>query len=83
MSEKSIMNSSNSKKSKKAQKTQPNPIIEKFYKLLVSFDKILTDWKNCSLSGNPVITEDILSRKKDQFSTGNNSSALWNFLCPS
>ena len=74
MSEKMFLNETNSsnskKKTKKSQKSQANPINEKFSKLLVSFEKILTDWKSCALSGNSIITDEILTKKKDQFSSG-------------
>ena len=74
MSEKLFLNETNSsnskKKTKKSQKAQPNPIHEKFSKLLVAFEKVLTDWKSCALSGNSVITDKILTKKKDQFSSG-------------
>ena len=73
MSEKSFvsqMSSSKSKTIKKFQTPQPNPVHEKFSKLLLSFDKSLADWKSCSLSGNSIITDDILSKKKAEFSSG-------------
>ena len=73
MSEKSFVNqvsSSNSKKIKKLRKPQTNPVQEKFSNLLLSFDKSLTEWKNSSISGNTIIRDDILSKKKAEFSSG-------------
>lgn len=77
MSEKSIVSpkiSSNDKKAKKQQKQQTNPVGEKFMKLLTMFDKSLSNWKNCSLIGNTLLTQDILSKKKEILSSENASS---------
>ena len=73
MSEKSIVSpkiSSNDKKAKKQQKQQTNAVGEKFMKLLTMFDKSLSNWKNCSLIGNTLLTQDILSKKKEILSSG-------------
>ena len=66
----SQLNTSTSRKTKKVEKAQSNAIREKFLKLLTSFDKSLSNWKHCSLRGNSIITEDILSKKKDIFTRG-------------
>lgn len=57
------------KKSKKHQKQSTDPIDDKYHKLLLLFEKILTDWKKCSVSGNSIINEEILAKKKEQFSS--------------
>ena len=73
MSEKvnvSLKNVSSTKKSKKLQKQSTDPINEKYHKLLLLFEKLLTDWKKCSVSGSSIINE-ILAKKKEQLSSGN------------
>ena len=73
MSEKanvSLKNVSSTKKSKKLQKQSTDPINEKYHKLLFLFEKVLTDWKKCSVPGNSIINE-ILAKKKEQFNSGN------------
>ena len=73
MSEKanvSLKNVSCTKKSKKLQKQSTDPINEKYHKLLLLFEKVLIDWKKCSVSGSSIINE-ILAKKKEQFSSGN------------
>ena len=62
--------SSTSKRSKNSVALQPNPIDEKFSKVLTSFDKSLSGWKSCSLSGKTVITKSILPKKKEIFNKG-------------
>jgi len=71
MSEKanvSLKNVSSTKKSKKLQKQSTDPINEKYHKLLLLFEKVLTDWKKCSVSGSSIINE-ILAKKKEQLSS--------------
>jgi len=70
MSEKlnsSQKNVSSTKKTKRSQKQTIDPISEKFDNLMKLCDKVLTDWKKCSLSGNKIINEEILAKKKEQF----------------
>ena len=62
--------SSTSKRSKNSLALQPNPIDEKFSKVLTSFDKSLSGWKSCSLSGKIVITKCILPKKKEILNKG-------------
>ena len=62
--------SNTSKRSKTSVALQPNPIDEKFSKVLTSFDKSLSGWKSCSLSGKIVITKCILPKKKEIFNKG-------------
>jgi len=70
MSEKlnsSQKNVSSTKKTKRSQKQTIDPMSEKFDNLLKLCDKLLTDWKKCSVSGNKIINEEILAKKKEQF----------------
>ena len=62
--------SSTSKRSKNSVALQPNPIDEKFSKVLSSFEKSLSGWKTCSLSGSKVITKCILPQKKETLNQG-------------
>ena len=62
--------SSTSKRSKNSAALQPNPIDEKFFKVLTSFDKSLSGWKSCSISGKIVITKSILPKKKEILNKG-------------
>ena len=61
---------SSSKKSKKSLKQTSDPISEKYSNLLKVFDKVLTDWKKCSVSGSKIINEEILAKKKEQHCLG-------------
>ena len=62
--------STTSKRSKNSVALQPNPIDEKFSKVLISFDKSLSGWKSCALSGKVVITKSILPKKKEILNKG-------------
>jgi len=77
MSEKlnsSQKNVSSTKKTKRSQKQTIDPMSEKFDNLLKLCDKLLTDWKKCSVSGNKIINEEILAKKKEQFSSEDTST---------
>ena len=58
------------KKSKKPQKQPSDPINEKYHNLLVQSEKILSEWKKCSVAGNILINEEILAKKKEHFCEG-------------
>ena len=58
------------KKSKKPQKQPSDPINEKYHNLLVQSEKILTEWKKCSVAGKIIIKEEILAKKKEHFCEG-------------
>jgi len=55
------------KKTKRSQKQTIDPISEKFENLLKLCDKVLADWKKCSVLGNKILNEEILAKKKEQF----------------
>ena len=58
------------KKTKRSQKQTIDPISEKFDNLLKLCDKVLADWKKCSVLGNKILNEEILVKKKEQFCSG-------------
>lgn len=71
MSEKlNVKSVTSTKKSRKTQKQPSDPINEKYHNLLVQSEKILTEWKKCSIAGNILINEEILAKKKEHFCEG-------------